>query len=472
MEAEERKEERKNKLEAEERRAELETSKVKGALEERRLQVEFEEKKLRLEMEEKERVRRYKLECRECKVSEGDEDGQDNFRIASAVRLVPKFDEMAVENYFMSFEKAMEIHKFPKNKWTALLHSQLVGKAAKVFSELTLEDCKDYDKLKQAVLTAYARVPEYYRKRFRSLTKMSGETYSNFAFRLGLPLHSWLEGEEALTDVDRLLEVVKLEQFVNCLPLELHKWIVERKPKFLRQAATLADEYATLYKPFKLDTNFGTGGEEKSEGKDGPKLVGQAAKLTGTHGGFPRGYRSVVCGFCSRKGHTYGNCFQRQNMQVSGAQEGSNPYATHVGLVQKVSAVSAEMSVNQVFDSVHKDFRPYCFEGWVQGQDSSIHSVVMLRDSGALQSLVSKSLVPSQFYTDTGEFRLIKGIGNDVLRVSLVEMMLSGEFFTGTFLFGLIDSLPTGVHIIIGNDICCGISARGGSGHACSGGCG
>ena len=98
----------------------------------------------------------------------------------------------------------MEIHKFPNNKWTALLHSQLVGKAAKVFSELTVEDCKDYDKLKQAVLTAYARVPEYYRKRFRSLTKMTGETYSNFAFRLGLPFHSWLEGEEALTDVARL----------------------------------------------------------------------------------------------------------------------------------------------------------------------------------------------------------------------------------------------------------------------------
>ena len=54
-------------------------------------------------------------------------------------------------------------------------------------------------------------------------------------------------------DIERICEVVKLEQFVDCLPTEIHRWVVEKWPKLLVDAAKLADEYAVLYNPFKLD---------------------------------------------------------------------------------------------------------------------------------------------------------------------------------------------------------------------------
>jgi len=85
------------------------------------------------------------------------------------------------------------------------------------------------------------------------LSKANGESYSNFAFRLNLPFKAWMDGEEAYEDVERMREVVKLEQFVNCLPVELHRWVVEKHPKTVVDAARLADEYAVLYKPFKME---------------------------------------------------------------------------------------------------------------------------------------------------------------------------------------------------------------------------
>ena len=132
-----------------------------------------------------------------------------------------------------------------------LIHTQLSGKALKVFAELSVEECMDFEVLKKALLLAFDRVPEFHRKRFRTLSKANGESYSNFAFRLALPFKSWMDGEEAYDNVDRMREVVKLEQFVNCLPLELHRWVVERKPKTVADAARLADEYAALYKPLR-----------------------------------------------------------------------------------------------------------------------------------------------------------------------------------------------------------------------------
>jgi len=70
--------------------------------------------------------------------------------------------------------------------------------------------------LKQALLRAYARVPELYRKKFRTLVK--GRSYSNYAFRLGICFKAWLDGEQAQEDMERLKQVLSIEQFTQFLP--------------------------------------------------------------------------------------------------------------------------------------------------------------------------------------------------------------------------------------------------------------
>jgi len=106
--------------------------------------------------------------------------------------------------FLNAFEHAMAIHNFSRNKWTQLIHTKLTGKARKVFAELSVDACLNYDTLKAALLLACERVPEFHRKRFRTLNKFANETHSNFAFQLALPFNSWMDGKEASTDINRL----------------------------------------------------------------------------------------------------------------------------------------------------------------------------------------------------------------------------------------------------------------------------
>ena len=72
------------------------------------------------------------------------------FRIDTAIKLIPKFNEHDVESFLISFEKIAQLNKFPEDKYVAILQAHLTGKALKVFTELSIEDCQDYPTLKEA----------------------------------------------------------------------------------------------------------------------------------------------------------------------------------------------------------------------------------------------------------------------------------------------------------------------------------
>ena len=55
----------------------------------------------------------------------------------------------------------------------------------------------------------------------------------------------------------------------------------------------------------------------------------------------------------------------------------------------------------------------------------------MLRDSGSLQSLISRDELCSHDYVDTGESRLIIEVTGDVVRVPLVEIDLQTKYNAG-----------------------------------------
>ena len=119
---------------------------------------------------------------------------QDSFRLSAATKFVPPFLQ-EIEHFLESFEKVMEIHTFQHDKWSALIHTKLTGKAQKAFSESSLNESNDYDILKLTLLKAYARVPAFYRNKFLNLGKGRWETFSDYTFRLGTCFKAWLDGD-------------------------------------------------------------------------------------------------------------------------------------------------------------------------------------------------------------------------------------------------------------------------------------
>ena len=56
-----------------------------------------------------------------------------------------------------------------------------IGKAREIYTQLSLEQSSDYDKVKELILKAYELVPEAYRQKFRNCRKENDQTHVEFA---------------------------------------------------------------------------------------------------------------------------------------------------------------------------------------------------------------------------------------------------------------------------------------------------
>ena len=71
-------------------------------------------------------------------------DVSPQFQIEKAIRLIPKFDGNDIETFLISFEKVASLNNFPRDKYAAVLQAHLTGKALRVFTELSTDECQDY----------------------------------------------------------------------------------------------------------------------------------------------------------------------------------------------------------------------------------------------------------------------------------------------------------------------------------------
>ena len=91
-----------------------------------------------------------------------------NFDVTKHIRLVPQFQEKEVDKYFVHFEKVAENLNWPKEHWTLLLQSVLIGKAREIYIQLGVEQSHHYETVKELILKGYELVPEAYRQKFRN----------------------------------------------------------------------------------------------------------------------------------------------------------------------------------------------------------------------------------------------------------------------------------------------------------------
>ena len=86
-----------------------------------------------------------------------------NFDVTKHIRHVPPFQEKEVNKYFLHFEKVAENLNWPKQHWTLLLQSVLIGKAREIYTQLPVEQSHHYETVKELILKGYELVPEAYK---------------------------------------------------------------------------------------------------------------------------------------------------------------------------------------------------------------------------------------------------------------------------------------------------------------------
>ena len=134
-EREEREKEREREREREREEREREREREERGREREREEREREREREEREREEREREkeREFQLRMREIEMQERAHRPKQkieyNFDVTKHIRLVPPFQEKEVDKYFLHFEKIAENLNWPKEHWTLLLQSVLIGKA-------------------------------------------------------------------------------------------------------------------------------------------------------------------------------------------------------------------------------------------------------------------------------------------------------------------------------------------------------
>ena len=169
------------------------------------------------------------------------------FDVTKHIRMVPPFPEWEVDKYFLHFEKVAKNCGWPKEHWTMLLQSVLIGKAREIFSQISVEGSGDYDTVRELILKGYQLVPEAYRQKFRILTKTGNRTFTEFAQEKALLFNRWCTSEK-INSYEKLGELILIEEFKNCLGTDIRTFVNDQKADKLMEAARLADNYSLTHK--------------------------------------------------------------------------------------------------------------------------------------------------------------------------------------------------------------------------------
>ncbi len=111
---------------------------------------------------------------------------------------------------------------------------------AQAYAALNSEAAFSYTKVKEAILRRYDVNEEIYRQRFRTASMKTGETTRELRMKLEDLTKKWTKGCDT---VEKLQDVLVLEQFVNTLPADVRVWVQEHKPNTSGVAAQLSDDY-------------------------------------------------------------------------------------------------------------------------------------------------------------------------------------------------------------------------------------
>ena len=400
-----------------------------------------------LELKEKEiamQLRLRELEARPTSPTSTPTVGSTGFDVSKHIRLVPPFQEEEVDKYFIHFEKIATSLEWPREVWTILLHSVLVGKAREIYSALPVEISARYDEVRKAILKAYELVPEAYRQRFRNARKQGGQTYVEFARDKEALLDRWCTAKQVDNDFRKLRQLLLVEEFKKCLESDVKMYLDEQKADNLHQAAVLADDYSLTHK-----TTF----PSKFE-KAGDRLSTSDHRNSETGGYSPpitrsRGHGQVrsnvensrvstggpVCYYCKKRGHIMAECHTLERKNAT-----RKPNA----LVVPQDLTSCQ---NQCYN-------PFISKGFVSlSEHGEKVPIDILRDTGATQSLLVDGVLPLPDSTATGTVQ-IQGIELRVVEAPLHVIYLTSDLVNGAVTVGIRPTLPVkGISLILGNDL-------------------
>ncbi|XP_068227409.1 uncharacterized protein [Palaemon carinicauda] len=240
--------------------------------------------------------------------------------------------------------------------------------------------------------------------------------------------------------------------------LKIH--LEELQVESLEKAAIVADEYSLTHKIFE-GKNLVRGRSSKEgfqELKSGKSKTENASDLDKSvvapvlkGSSLPSGQRMPIkCFNCGKLGHRKADCWS--------LRDGNREHKP----VALVSRVSADREINALSEGEkspglsdlerYKSFVSYGSVATESGKGR--RGLVILRDTGALQSLILKRALPEGFEYEGKEKVLIKSFPKEIISCPYETVVLQSDYATGPVRVAVVEEIPVeGVDLILANDI-------------------
>ena len=407
----------------------------------------------RLEFQEKEKERESQVRLKELEIREKELSVQlrlrelereresptptpvrtvSTFDVSKHIKFVPPFQEKEVDKYFLHFEKIATSLEWPQDSWMLLLQSVLIGKAREVYS-------------------AYELVPEAYRQNFRNYKKGEKQTYTEFAREKEALFDRWCSSKEVAKEFEKLRQLVLIEEFKACVPVNIKTYIDEQKAITLQQAAVLADDYSLTHRGVFYPSDVGVGSFTGSKDRSSSTSLNHpprsnSANPRNQNDQRPSGRsRSVICNYCHRKGHVMAECWSLQKKKTDAV----------IYMVKQPDSLSSQSNQRVPVSMPESTYLPFISKGLVSlTEDGETVPIKILRDTGATQSLVVQDILPFCKQGSMGASVLVQGIELGVVKVPLHRVFLKSDLVSGFVTVGLRPTLPfEGIDFILGNDL-------------------
>ena len=454
----EEREEREKEREREEREKERER-------EEREKEREREREREREKREEREKEREFQLRMREIEMQERANQPKQkieyNFDVTKHIRLVPPFQEKEVDKYFLHFEKVAENLNWPKEHWTLLLQSVLIGKAREIYAQLGVEQSHHYETVKELILKSYELVPEAYRQKFRNCKKDSNQTHVEFARNKEQLFDRWCCSKKIDQNYDKLRQLMLVEEFKRCIQSDVKTFLDEKQVETLEEAARPADDYYLTHKVSFIAKPKPTSSHPQnkfmsgnSSGMPSQSNTSKPNSTSETKSQYP--LSRPTCNYCKKSGHLISECLKLKRKLESDEAKPTRLTTLRPRPQSSIKTNTTDIVTKPKSDSTMEIFEPFMLNGFVSlsGDNCPPTPIKILRDTGASQSLILADILPFSEKTSSGTSVLIQGVECGTVNIPLHHINLSSDLVTGLVVIGITPSLPfKGVHLLLGNDL-------------------
>ncbi|CAM5133689.1 unnamed protein product [Eretmochelys imbricata] len=230
------------------------------------------------------------------------------------------------EAFLENFERACLGYNISTDQYMVELRPQLSGPLAEVAAEMPKEHMNKYELFKSKARVRMGITPEQSRRRFRALRWKPDMSFTRHAYHIVKHWDAWISGASVESPVN-LPFLMQMEQFLEGVPEEIERYILDGKPKTVIEAGEIGARWVEVAE--KKKTGRSWSGDQKGPPQTTPYYRGPPKAPPTSQRTLQTPYRPATpfssnpprpsdpsagrCFKCNELGHVKANCPKNPN---------------------------------------------------------------------------------------------------------------------------------------------------------------